>query len=190
MTLLWGEPAFAADRIHRSLVVGASVVVTLGPVERGSRIGGGADVGYQIQRYDETYQQLSEGYAAWVDERPTVNCGPIAHAWWIGGAWNVSLGARVGVGWPLRVGLAHGWYPGPALTVELAPMLSTAGFVALDGQAVVDATWLQGRIGAAVSSTGKVVARRVAVGVLAPVVQPENWPDTPEAVWKKPPVLR
>lgn len=183
---LWLLPAEAADRLHRSLVLGASVVVALGPVETGGRVGGGIDAAYGIQRYSYSTGTFDGVSLVWVDERPTPNYGPVLHVWRGSGAWNASLGARFSVAWPLRVGVLQGWMPGPGLGVELAPMLSTAGFVALDGQLVADAPWVQGRVGTALTTTAAPVMPRVSVGVLGPLVRPENWPDGQGSVWHPP----
>ncbi len=175
---------FPGDRVNECcFVVGASVVVALGEVE-GSRVGGGLDLGYQAQRYTHATKQIEGDLIVWAEEHPALNYGPVAHVWRVGGAWNASFGARFGVGWPLRMGLGRGWYPGPAVTVELAPALSTAGWFGLDGQLALDAPWVQGRVGTALTGQGW-RARRVSMGPFAVLGLPRNWPGIPN-YWDEP----
>lgn len=175
--------AAEADVVKRveAVVAGATVVVALGPVERG-RVGFGLDGGYTLQRYLEVGPYYRGVTTAWAEERPDWSWGPVAHVWWVDGAWQASAGARVGATWPLRVGLSGGWWPGPGLAVELAPALSTAGWVALDGQAVLDLPWAQARAGLAVNPAG-VVGRRAAFGLLAPLTWPRGWDGIDSDVW-------
>lgn len=164
-------------------VVGASVVVALGE-GAGSRVGGGIDVGHQTQVYTQRAERIGGNYAVWAEEHPAPNYGPVAHLWRVRGAWTASVGARVGLEWPLRAGIWKGWWPGPAVTVELAPALSTDGWVGLDGQVAVDAPWIQGRLGTALSDHGWKAAR-VAIAPFYVVGQPRNWTDVP-SWWEEP----
>lgn len=177
--ILLGAQLARADYYDRqeSLVVGASLVFG-----QGSRVGVGIDVGYQFQRYWERGRLIDGEFTVWGDEVIAPNWGPVAHLWRADGAWFLTAGARAGATWPLRVGVGGGWWPGPGVTGELALLMSTNGKVGVDGQLAVDATWAQVRAGAALG-TGGLHTPRVSVGVLVPLVQPVNWPDTNGDVW-------
>ena len=164
-------------------VIGAHVVVALGKDDE-KRLGGGFDLGWQSQVYAQKSKRIDGVFAVWAEEQIAPNYGPVAHIWWVRNAWNASLGLRLGLEWPLRIGLIGGWLPGPAVSVELAPALSTGGWVGLDGQFAIDAPWLQGRIGTAITRNGW-QARRVTVGPFAILGQPHNWPGVPNW-WREP----
>lgn len=172
-----------ADTVKRaeSLVIGASVVVALGKVERG-RVGAGLDASYQFQQWLERGPYYQGVTTAWAEERPDLNRGPVVHVWRVEGAWHASAGLRIGATWPLRMGLVGGWWPGPGLTVELAPALSTAGWVGLDLQGVVDLPWVQGRVGAAWTARGR-EAERAAFGLFTPLSAPRGWDGVDSDVW-------
>lgn len=181
--MIWviGVADAATVKRQEAVVLGASLVVALGPVER-SRLGVSLDGGYQLQRYLEQSARFDGVFTAWAEERPDASYGPMGHVWWVSGAWHASAGARVGVAWPLRVGIWRGWWPGPAVAGELGLALSTAGWVGLDVQGLVEAPWAQGRISAALTPTG-IAGRRLHLGVFAPLTLPEGWPETDGDVW-------
>ncbi len=168
--------------LGEAVVVGASVVVALGPVADGGRVGGGVDLGFQLQRWLQQGPYYRGVTTAWAEERLDLNYGPVAHVWRVEGGWQASAGARLGATWPLRMGLNGGWWPGPGLTVELAPALSTAGWVGLDGQVAVDLPWVQGRVGVAATPQG-LESDRVAIGLFAPLSWPRGWDDVDSDVW-------
>lgn len=167
-------------------MVGASVVIALDtPAEGRSRLGGGLDVWYQLQWYTQESKRFEGEFWVWGEEHPAWNYGPAFHVWRVGGHWYSSAGARFGVAWPLRVGIGHGWWPGPGLTAEAGLMLSTSGLAGLDLQGVVDAPWVQARVGTALGLGGP-PASRVHLGLFTPVHQPENWDNTTGDVWREP----
>jgi hypothetical protein len=169
-------------RYQHAVVVGASVVVRLDDVASG-RIGASLDASWQAQGYVQRSGRFHHDFVVWADEGPAPSFGPVAHVGRCGGAWFSSVGARLGVEWP-RVGLLEGWWPGPALAVELAPVIATDGLVGLDLVGVAEAPWVQGRLGAALNPGG-LHAPRIAAGPSIPLVQPQNWPDVP-SYWEAP----
>jgi hypothetical protein len=183
LALLVAAPSDATTILRaESLVAGVNVVVLLSdPPSGGKRIGGGVDLWYQMQRWPQEAEYVGDTYVVWARERPDLNWGPGLHVWRAGGAWSAGIGMRAGATWPLRMGLEDGWWPGPGLTVEVGPALSTAGWVGLDLQGVVDLPWVQGRLGAA-WVTGGLTARRLHLGVFSPLEQPHLW-DSWGAVW-------
>jgi hypothetical protein len=166
-----------------SLVVGANVVVLLGdPPAHGRRLGAGVDLWYQMQRYAQEGEYYGDDYVVWARERPDLNWGPALHAWRAGGTWSASLEMRAGVTWPLRMGLQDGWWPGPGLTAQAGPVLSTAGWVGLDLQVAADLPWVQGRIAAA-WAPGGLREQRLHLGVFSPLEQPHLWEESENVVW-------
>ena len=127
-------------RLQQAVVVGGSVVVRLGAVHSG-RVGRTLDLSWQTQGYLERAKRIDGVFTVWAEERPAPSYGPVAHVGRTGGAWFSSLGARLGYEWPLRVGLQSGWWPGPALTVEVGPVIATDGLVGLGVDGVVEAPW-------------------------------------------------
>jgi len=171
------------DSNDAAMVVGASVAIALGPVERG-RVGGGLDAWLQTQHYTlRTARFEGESYI-WAQEHPSTNYGPALHLWRVGGGWNASAGVRVGITWPLRVGLGGGWWPGPGLTVEVAPVIAQRGYVGLDGAVALDLPWTQARLGTALTTHG-LDGSRVHLGAFSPLRQPSRWEDIEES-WSDP----
>lgn len=186
MLLALVTAALAADVTTKdatSLVVGANVAVLLGAPPPGThRVGFGLDLYNQTQLFREHGQSIYGNYWVWAEERPMLNFGPALHVWRVGGAWSASADMRVGVTWPLRMGLMDGWWPGPGLTVEVGPGLSTAGYAGLDLQGAVDLPWVQGRIGS--TYAGRALQPwRLHLGVFSPLEQPHLWPDSDGAIW-------
>lgn len=165
-------------------VIGASVAVALGPVAQG-RVGAGLDAWLQSQAYTLETTQIDGDLHAWAQEHPATNVGPAFHLWRVGGGWSASAGVRVGYTWPLRMGLSGGWWPGPGLTAELAPVIAQRGYVGLDGQAVLDLPWAQARLGTALTTHG-FDGTRVHLGAFTPLRQPRGWSDTKADSWSDP----
>jgi len=171
------------ERFTEGLVLGANVTVQLGETDAG-RVGGGLDVWYQVQWYTQRSARVDGQFHVWADEHPAANYGPAAHLWWVGGHWFSSAGARFAVDWPLRVGLSHGWWPGPGLGVESAAVIGTNGLAGLDLLGVVDAPWVSVRAGRAFGSHAS-DSGRVHLGAFAPLRWPENWDSVPDD-WRDP----
>lgn len=173
------------DKRAESVVVGANLAIALGELPAGrKRLGGGIDVGYQYQWYTEVGERIEGDFAVWAEERPAWAYGPTVHVWRVAGAWNTTLGGRFGAAWPLRMGLMGGWIPGPGVAGELGVLISTAGYVGLDGQADLDASYVQARLGTALTANG-LDAKRGHLGVATPTTRPELWPSA-NVSWDRP----
>lgn len=181
--LLWwcavAEAGFPGDRYNGSVVVGANLVVAVGEAPEGGRFGVGVDLGWQEQAYTERSGRFGpeRDFQAWAEEHPSLNRGFGGHLWWVGGSFYSVIGVRYGVTWPLRVGVQSGWWPGPGVLGEVGLQVSQVG-AGLDLQGVVDAPWVQGRLGAALG-TGGWLATRVHVGPFLPLRQPTHWSSVP-----------
>lgn len=183
----WSGPARADRPVHHraeSMVLGANLVVALGAGE-GPRLGGGLDVGYRLQWYLSESKWIDGIFYCWAQEIPDMSYGPEIHLWRVGGAWQVEPAFRFGAVWPLRVGLGGGWWPGPGLALEAGYLVSTAGHAGLDLQGVVEAPWLQLRVGQALTGQGW-QARRLHAGAFYVMAQPENWPESTGDLWRRP----
>ncbi len=178
------QAGFPGERFAESMVLGANVVVALGEPQ-GARVGWGLDVGYQIQWYTQESMYLGEDFYVWAEEHPAPSYGPVAHLWRHGGAWHASLGARAGVTWPLRMGLTGGWFPGPGVCLEASYLISQAGYAGLDLSGVLDAPWLQLRLGQALTADGW-QARRLHAGAFALTSLPQGWEGTESDLWRRP----
>ncbi len=187
LALLWPTAAragFPGERFAESPVVGAGVAVARGEGE-GARLGWGLDVGYQLQWYTQRARWIGEEYWVWAEEHPAPGYGPMARLWRLDGAWQVSVGVRGAVTWPLRVGLMDGWWPGPGLGVEAGYLISTAGFHGFDLQGLLELPWVQLRYGQAWTGRGW-QAQRLHAGVFTPTLQPHLWPETDTVAWRDP----
>jgi hypothetical protein len=191
--------AFAGTRatVSDAVVLGVNVTFPVAAAGQLQAPGFGLDVGYQFQGFNERDETVKGEFTVWAEEVPALNYGPVVHIWRADGAWNCSLGARLAVAWPLRVGTLRGWIPGPALGVEVGPVLSTAGYVGFDGAAIVDLPWVEGRLGITwvpgVMRSSRLEpmpantellptwgpspwrAPRLQLGVFSPLALPENW---------------
>lgn len=191
--------AFAASNptLVEAVVVGANVTFPMSASGRLQPPGFGLDVGYQFQGAEERSVAVRREVVVWAEEVPALNFGPVMHIWRADGEWTFGLGARLAVAWPLRVGTLGGWFPGPALGVEVGPVLSTAGYVGFDGAGIVDLPWVEGRLGitwvpeAMWSSRLEPLpanpdrlptwapspwrAPRLQIGAFSPLALPENW---------------
>lgn len=184
MTLLLLAGLALASDIQRaeSFVLGANLTLPLGEPPAWSRLGFGMDLWYQMQLFVQKGEYVGEHFVVWARELPNLNYGPGLHVWRSGGEWTAGLEARAGVMCPLRMGLQDGWWPGPGLTLQAGPALSTRGHVGLDLQAAADLPWIYGRIGETWTLDG-LVDRRLHLGLFSPLEQPHLWPDTEGAVW-------
>lgn len=182
--LFVGAAAFAIPKSQEDVVLGASLTWNLGDVGGASRLGASLDVGYHFQRYFEHGEPYQDGYAVWAEESLSPNYGATARIGWHARAWRVSLGARGGLAWPLRVGLGDGWYPGPGLLAEAGVAISSAGYQGIDLQALVDLPWVEGRVGTTLTGRGW-RDPRVGVGLFTPWNAPENWEGLP-SYWDRP----
>lgn len=196
--LLGVAVAFAGTRptVSNAVVLGANVTFPVAASGRLQRPGFGLDVGYQLQGFNERDETVDGDFIVWAEEVPALNFGPVLHVWRADGAWTCSLGARLAVAWPLMVGTLRGWFPGPALGVEVGPVLSTAGYVGFDAAGIVDLPWVEARLGVTwvpgVMRSSRLEplptntelptwepspwrAPRLQLGVFSPLALPENW---------------
>ena len=150
-TVLPSHAQFPGERFAEDVVVGANLVVGLGATEGSrlaSRLGFGLDVGYERQAFTQRAVRIDGDFTVWAEEHVGYHYGVAVHVWWRAGWWQTSIAALLGFAHPLRVGtLADGWVPGPGLAVEVGPVLSTAGYVGLDLQGVLDAPYMRIRAG-------------------------------------------
>jgi hypothetical protein len=170
MTLAVALAGFPGERFGEDLVLGAHLAF---PLDREGTIGGGIDVGYQIQWYTQRSGRFDGDFIVWAEEHPAWNYGPVLHLTRQGGAWHQTLGARFGVAWPLRVGLNGGWFPGPGVMGEVGLGLSTAGHGGLALAGVADLPWVEGRIGGMLTDGG-FRSPQLTVGLFSPLRLPAN----------------
>jgi hypothetical protein len=180
------EPAVPYWTQNVSVVLGAHVVI---PTSRGDhRLGFGLDGGAQAQGYVEQsrWHEPGDHFQIWAQERPDYNYGAVVHVWRWAGDWYAAAGGRIGVANPLRVGTRQGWIPGLGFAVEVAPVLTTAGYVGLDLAVDADLVWLEARGGATLTARGWAPGRATA-GTLVPLVMPKNSGTQPSYWWTHPP---
>jgi len=144
----------------RQVVPGINLVIAMGRME-GSRIGAGIDLAYITQHYSVCSAVAADSVVDWGEEHVAPSHGPVLHVWRVGGDWFSSLGYRVGLTHPLRVGTDHlgGYVPGPGALVELAGLVATTGDVGLDGQFIVEGPYVHARLGRTWAPGGWLPAR-------------------------------
>jgi len=181
-TLTTALAGFPGERFGEGLVLGAHVSI---PLDGGGAVGGGIDVGYQIQWYTQRSGRFDGDFIVWAEEHPAWNYGPVLHLTRQGAAWHQTLAARVGVAWPLRMGLNNAWFPGPGVLGEVGLGLSTAGHSGLALAGVADLPWVEGRVGG-VLTDGGLRAPLVHLGVFSPLRLPANPTPFDADQWRAP----